>query len=60
VQLVHENLLQCCVIIVLFMLEVYMEVVPKPIIGSDHIKAFLDNPQWPKHIRDPQLQQIQM
>ena len=37
-----------------------MEVVPEPNIGSDHIKAFLDNPQWPKHIKDPQLRQIQM
>ena len=35
-----------------------MEVAPEPIIVSDHIKAFFDDPQWPEHIRDPQLKQI--
>ena len=25
---------------------------------SDHIKAFIDAPQWPKHIKHPQLKQI--
>ena len=25
---------------------------------SDHIKAFLGDSQWPKHIKDPQLKQI--
>ena len=24
---------------------------------SDRIKAFLDDPQWPKHITDPKLKQ---
>ena len=43
----------CSVTNVLFMLVVYMEVIPKPNIVSDHIKAFLDDPQWPKHIKDP-------
>ena len=37
---------------------VYMEVVPNPITMSDHIKAFLYDPQWPKNIKDPQLMQI--
>ena len=37
---------------------VYMEVVPEPNTMSDHIKAFLDDPQWPEHIQDPQLKQI--
>ena len=32
-----------------------MEVVPEPNIVSDGIKAFLDDLQWPKHIKDPQL-----
>ena len=35
-----------------------MKVVPEPNIVSDRIKAFLDDPQWPKHIKDPQLKQI--
>jgi hypothetical protein len=35
-----------------------MEVVPEPNTMSDCIKAFLDNPQWPGHIKDPQLKQI--
>ena len=25
---------------------------------SDRIKAFLDDPLWPKHIKDPKLKQI--
>ena len=25
---------------------------------GDHIKAFLDDPHWPEHIKDPQLKQI--
>ena len=29
-----------------------MEVVLEPNIVSDHIKAFLDNPQWPEHIEE--------
>ena len=36
----------------------YMEVVPEPSTTSDCIKAFLDVPQQPKHIKDPQLKQI--
>ena len=40
------------------MLVVYMEFVPEPNTVSDHIKAFLDNPEWPKHVKDPQLKQI--
>ena len=36
----------------------YMEVVLKSNTVSDCIKAFLDDPQWPKHIKDPQLKQI--
>ena len=43
----------CSVTSVLFMLVVYIEVIPEPNIVSDHIKAFLDDPQWPKHIKDP-------
>ena len=35
-----------------------MEVVPKPSNVSDRIKAFLDDPQWPEHIKDPQLKQF--
>ena len=35
-----------------------MEVVPEPNTMSDHIKASLDDPQRPKHIKDPQLKQI--
>ena len=35
-----------------------MAVVPEPNIVIDHIKAFLDDPQWPEHIEDPQLKQI--
>ena len=34
-----------------------MEVVPEPNTVSDHIKSFLDDPQWPKHIKN-QLKQI--
>jgi hypothetical protein len=43
---------------VLFVLVVYVEVVSEPNFVSDHIKAFLDDPQWLKHIKDPQLKQI--
>ena len=35
-----------------------MEVVPEPNSVSDCMKVFLDDPQWPKHITDPQLKQI--
>ena len=42
----------------LFVLVMHMEVVPEPKPVSDHIKAFLDDPQWPEHIKDPQLKQI--
>ena len=35
-----------------------MEVVPEPNTMSDRIKAFLDDLQWPEHIKDPQLKQI--
>ena len=42
----------------LFVLVVDMEVAPEPIIMSDRIKAFLEDPQWPEHIKDPQLKQI--
>ena len=35
-----------------------MKVVPEPNIVSDHIKVFLDDPQWPKQIKDPQLKQM--
>ena len=35
-----------------------MEVVPEPNIVSGRIKAFLDNHQWPKHIKDTQWKQI--
>ena len=30
-----------------------MEVVLKPNIVSDRIKAFLDDPQWPEYMKDP-------
>jgi hypothetical protein len=35
-----------------------MEVVPELNTMSDCIKAFLNDPQWPEHIKDPQLKQI--
>jgi hypothetical protein len=35
-----------------------MEVVVEPNTVSDHIKAILDDPQWPKYIKDPHLKQI--
>ena len=35
-----------------------MEVVSQPNIVSDRVKAFLDDLQWPEHIKDPQLKQI--
>ena len=35
-----------------------MEVVLEPNTMSDRIKAFLDDPQWPEHIKDPQPNQI--
>ena len=41
----------------LFVLVEYMEVVPEPNNVSDGTKAFLDDPQWPEHIKDPQLKQ---
>ena len=34
-----------------------MEVVPEPNTVSDHIKVFLDDPQWPKYIQDSQVNQ---
>ena len=48
----------CSVISVLFKLMVYMEVVPEPNIVSDRVNVFLDDPQWPEHIKDPLLKQI--
>ena len=42
----------------LFVLVMYMKVVPKPNTVSDRIKAFFDDPQWPEHIKDPQQKQI--
>jgi hypothetical protein len=38
---------------------VYMEVVPEPSTVSDYIKVFFDDPQWPKHIKDPQTKRSQ-
>ena len=35
-----------------------MEVVPEPNTERDRIKASLDDPQWPEHIKDPKLKQI--
>ena len=35
-----------------------MKVILEPNIVSDHIKAFLDDPHWPKNIINPQLKQI--
>ena len=37
-----------------------MEVVLEPNIVSGHIKALLDDRQWPKHIKNPQRKQIKM
>jgi hypothetical protein len=34
---------------------VYMEVVVEPDTVSDHIRVFLDDPQWPNYIQDPHL-----
>ena len=31
-----------------------MEVVMKPNTLSDRIKAYLDDPQWPEYIKNPQ------
>ena len=31
-----------------------MEIVMEPNTTSDHIKKYLDDPQWSKHIKDPQ------
>ena len=42
----------------LFVLVVNMEVVPEPNTASDHIKTFLDDPQWLEHMKNPQLKQI--
>ena len=42
----------------LLVLVVYMEVVPEPNTVSDHMKAFLVDPQELEHIDDPQLKQI--
>jgi hypothetical protein len=54
-------MLWCCSVnIVLFVLVVYIEVVPKPNNVSDHIKAFPDVPQWPEHIKDIALKQTKM
>ena len=36
----------------------YMKVVPEPNTVSDCIKAFLDDPQWLKHFKDPELKHI--
>lgn len=47
----------CSVSNVLFVLVVYVQVIPEPNIASDYIKGFLDDPQWPKHIKDPQQKQ---
>ena len=35
-----------------------MEVALEPNIMSDSIKGLLEDPQWPKHIKDPKLKQI--
>ena len=35
-----------------------MEVVTEPNNVSDGIKAYLDDPQWPEHIEDPQQKKI--
>ena len=35
-----------------------MEVVLELNTLSDRLKVFLDEPQWPEHIKDPQLKQI--
>ena len=35
-----------------------MEVTPEPNIMSDRIKVYLDDPQSPEHIKDPNLKQI--
>jgi hypothetical protein len=43
----------CNVISVLFVLVVYMKVVLEPSTMSDRITVFLDDPQLPEHIEDP-------
>ena len=52
----------CCSVVVSLVCylcwTVYMKVVPEPNTVSDRIHAFLDDPQWPEHIKDPQLKQI--
>ena len=35
-----------------------MEVVTEPNNVRNHIKAYVDNPQWPEHIKDPQEKKI--
>jgi hypothetical protein len=32
-----------------------MEVIREPNTVSDHIKTFLDDHEWPEHVKDPQL-----
>ena len=39
---------------VLFVLLMYMEIITELNNVSDRIKAYLDDPQWPEHIKDPQ------
>ena len=48
----------CSVTSVFFVLVVHTKVVAEPNTMSDCIKAFLDDPQWPEHIEDPELKQI--
>jgi hypothetical protein len=43
---------------VLFVLVVYMKVVPEPNIVRDHIKEFLDGPQCSEDVKEPPLKQI--
>ena len=43
----------CSLTSVSFVWVMYMEVIPEPNTMSDHVKVFLDDPQWPKHIKNP-------
>ena len=35
-----------------------MDAVVEPDTVSDHLRVFLDDPQWPNYIQDPNLKQI--
>jgi hypothetical protein len=48
----------CSITSMFFVLVVYTKVVMESNTMSDRIKAFLDDFQWPEHMKDHQLKQI--